>query len=63
MTKFLNRVRRDEKGVTALEYGLIAALVAVVIIGAVTVLAVMALAPAGRSLLAPLQTIAQHLVH
>jgi pilus assembly protein Flp/PilA len=28
----------DEKGVTALEYGLIAALIAVVIIGAVTTL-------------------------
>ncbi|MFQ5964215.1 MAG: Flp family type IVb pilin [Candidatus Scalinduaceae bacterium] len=29
---------RDEEGVTALEYGLIAALIAVVIIGAVTAL-------------------------
>lgn len=35
----LTRIRaflRDEKGATAIEYGLIAALVAVVIIGAVT---------------------------
>lgn len=35
----LSRIRtflRDEKGATAIEYGLIAALVAVVIIGAVT---------------------------
>jgi len=30
--------KRDEEGVTALEYGLIAALIAVVIIGAVTTL-------------------------
>jgi pilus assembly protein Flp/PilA len=29
-------LRRDKRGVTAMEYGLIAALVAVVIIGAVT---------------------------
>ena len=32
----LTQFKRDEKGVTALEYGLIAALIAVVIIGAVT---------------------------
>lgn len=41
MVKFLNTLmtlKRDEKGVTALEYGLIAALIAVVIIGAVTTL-------------------------
>lgn len=41
MLKFLNTLmtlKRDEKGVTALEYGLIAALIAVVIIGAVTTL-------------------------
>lgn len=41
MQKFLNTLmvlKRDEKGVTALEYGLIAALIAVVIIGAVTIL-------------------------
>lgn len=40
MTNFLNASRRflkDEEGVTAIEYGLIAALIAVVIIGAVTI--------------------------
>lgn len=36
MTKLLQRLRNDESGVTAIEYGLIAALVAVVIIAAVT---------------------------
>jgi len=35
MRKFLNGLRRNEEGVTALEYGLIAALIAVVIIAAV----------------------------
>jgi pilus assembly protein Flp/PilA len=38
MQKFVNATRRflrDEEGVTAIEYGLIAALIAVVIIGAV----------------------------
>lgn len=38
MEKFANAVRRfvrDEEGVTAIEYGLIAALIAVVIIGSV----------------------------
>jgi len=38
MEKFMqavNRFIRDEEGVTAIEYGLIAALIAVVIIGAV----------------------------
>lgn len=34
--KFIQRFVRDEEGVTAIEYGLIAALIAVVIIGAVT---------------------------
>jgi len=34
----LMELKRDEKGVTALEYGLIAALIAVVIITAVSVL-------------------------
>ena len=34
----LTQFKRDEKGVTALEYGLIAALIAVVIIGAVSTL-------------------------
>jgi pilus assembly protein Flp/PilA len=32
----LNRFCKDESGATAIEYGLIAALIAVVIIGAVT---------------------------
>ena len=34
---FLKRFIRDEDGVTAIEYGLIAALIAVVIIAAVTI--------------------------
>lgn len=38
MFNILRRLRTDESGVTAIEYGLIAALVAVVIIGAVTTL-------------------------
>jgi len=36
MKKLLTRFRTDESGVTAIEYGLIAALIAVVIIVAVT---------------------------
>jgi len=36
MVKHLQRFVRDESGATAIEYGLIAALIAVVIIGAVT---------------------------
>ena len=36
MTKFVSRFVKDESGATAIEYGLIAALIAVVIIGAVT---------------------------
>jgi pilus assembly protein Flp/PilA len=39
MQKIINQAKRfvrDEDGVTAIEYGLIAALIAVVIIGAVT---------------------------
>ena len=36
MTRFISRFARDEAGATAIEYGLIAALIAVVIIGAVT---------------------------
>ena len=36
--KFFNKILRDEAGATAIEYGLIAALIAVVIIGAVTAL-------------------------
>ena len=38
MSKFLTRFAKDESGATAIEYGLIAALIAVVIIGAVTAL-------------------------
>ncbi|MBU1346053.1 MAG: Flp family type IVb pilin [Alphaproteobacteria bacterium] len=38
MTKFINKFVQDESGATAIEYGLIAALIAVVIIGAVQVL-------------------------
>jgi pilus assembly protein Flp/PilA len=38
MTKFITRLARDESGATAIEYGLIVALIAVVIIGAVTAL-------------------------
>ena len=36
MTKFVSRFIKDESGATAIEYGLIAALIAVVIVGAVT---------------------------
>ncbi|MGD9536195.1 MAG: Flp family type IVb pilin [Alphaproteobacteria bacterium] len=36
--KFLRNFRRDEEGVTAIEYGLIAALVGVAIIGGATLL-------------------------
>lgn len=36
MTKFVSRFLKDESGATAIEYGLIAALIAVVIIGAVS---------------------------
>ncbi len=32
MRKFIRKLRRDEKGVTALEYGLLAALIAAAII-------------------------------
>ena len=35
---FLRALRRDERGVTAMEYGLIAALIAVAIIAGVTTL-------------------------
>jgi pilus assembly protein Flp/PilA len=38
MRKFMMKLGMDEKGVTALEYALIAALVAVVIIGGVSLL-------------------------
>ena len=36
MTVLFSRFVRDESGATAIEYGLIAALIAVVVIGAVT---------------------------
>ncbi|MBB5747244.1 Flp family type IVb pilin [Brevundimonas variabilis] len=36
MTKFITKFVKDESGATAIEYGLIAALIAVVIISAVT---------------------------
>jgi pilus assembly protein Flp/PilA len=36
MNNFVIRFLHDERGATAIEYGLIAALIAVVIIGAVT---------------------------
>ena len=36
ITRFIQKFVRDEEGVTAIEYGLIAALIAVVIIVAVT---------------------------
>ena len=36
ITQFLRNVALDDKGVTAIEYGLIAALIAVVILGSVT---------------------------
>ena len=36
--KYISRFVKDESGATAIEYGLIAALIAVVIIGAVTAL-------------------------
>ena len=38
MTKFVTRFAKDESGATAIEYGLIVALIAVVIISAVTTL-------------------------
>ncbi|MFI8681667.1 Flp family type IVb pilin [Brevundimonas diminuta] len=38
MRNFITRFAKDESGATAIEYGLIAALIAVAIIGAVTLL-------------------------
>lgn len=38
MTRFLNDLIRDERGATALEYGLILALMSVVIVSAVSAL-------------------------
>ena len=37
LTRFIQKFVRDDEGVTAIEYGLIAALIAVVIIAAVTI--------------------------
>ncbi len=39
MTKFINRFLKDEEGATAIEYGLIAALIAVAIIAALQAVA------------------------
>ena len=50
MLRIISRFAKDETGVTAIEYGLIASLVAVVIIGAVTLV--------GTNLSATFQTIA-----
>ncbi|MGA0605578.1 Flp family type IVb pilin [Phenylobacterium sp. VNQ135] len=36
MSKFVTRFMKDESGATAIEYGLIAALIAVVLVGALT---------------------------
>ena len=36
MSNFMNRFLKDESGATAIEYGLIAALIAVVLVGALT---------------------------
>ncbi|MEZ5832702.1 MAG: Flp family type IVb pilin [Dongiaceae bacterium] len=36
MLRFFRKLRKDENGATAIEYGLIAGLISVVIIGAVT---------------------------
>lgn len=38
MLKFFRRFRRDDEGVTAIEYGLIAALIGVAIVGGATIL-------------------------
>ena len=50
MTNLFSRFVRDESGATAIEYGLIAALIAVVIIGAVQLV--------GTKLSATFQTVA-----
>lgn len=34
--RFLNKLRRDQKGATAIEYGLLAALIAVAAVGTMT---------------------------
>ena len=38
MTKFMTRFAKDESGATAIEYGLIAALIALVLVGALSTL-------------------------
>ncbi|MDP3175275.1 MAG: Flp family type IVb pilin [Phenylobacterium sp.] len=38
MTNFIKRFSNDESGATAIEYGLIAALIALVLVGALTTL-------------------------
>jgi len=38
MSKFLSRLYKDETGATAIEYGLIAALIALVLVAAMTTL-------------------------
>ena len=38
MSKFVSRFLNDESGATAIEYGLIAALIAVVLVGAIGLL-------------------------
>ena len=53
MTKFVSRFLTDESGATAIEYGLIAALIAVVLITALTSL--------GTSMDAQFQTIADEI--
>ncbi|MCB1507797.1 MAG: Flp family type IVb pilin [Hyphomicrobiaceae bacterium] len=54
MTKFLTRFAKDESGATAIEYGLIAAGIAVVIIGAVRL--------AGRNLNTTWGNVARNLI-
>jgi pilus assembly protein Flp/PilA len=54
MSKFLNRFAKNESGATAIEYGLIAALVAVAIVTAMTLM--------GPALLQAFQTVTDSLV-
>ena len=53
LVQFIKTFAREDDGVTAIEYGLIAALIAVVIIGAVTIV--------GTSLVATFTTVAASL--
>ncbi len=53
MSKFISRFRQDQSGATAIEYGLIAGLISVVIITAITTV--------GTNLSAKFQTIANAL--